>query len=38
MKKYLKECTQLECAQVDLAKQRIEVLKEYEFMKSKINN
>lgn len=33
--KYLEACVDLECAKVALAKERIEVLKEYEFMKSK---
>ncbi len=33
--KYLKACEDLQCAQEDVAKKRLEVLKEYEFMKSK---
>ena len=33
--KYLKTCEDLQCAQVEVAKKRLEVLKEYEFMKSK---
>jgi tetratricopeptide (TPR) repeat protein len=33
--KYLNECKELQCQQIEAAKERIKILKEYQFMKSK---